>query len=961
MVDSVHKDLGLVTRACWAKGVSPSSWQQLVAQTTASSLLPVEVEQQICGKLYLFGIFWNPDALLQLLADSGSTPSPLVVDYVESAVTPSTSVAQLAPSLVRVGFFAARLTRFSATSIALDRAFDVVNKVLSSTAPDVATHVMLNADELVASLDWALGMISRLGTAHSTPGELTLQSPTVTYISAFLQRPPIPFSSVGANPQLLDATLAKLDAVVSTLQRLPVDPTAAQISTGMQRRLLQIKFALSPNAEVTSKVLVVPRAHIASPRPMSSLDLAPITQADPDVAFLISDLVSKAVLNNTCMFSSFSSLDLETQSYRGHTSAGVANTPVATARIVALLKDRLAQADARGSTNEQALSRAFLEIFLAVTVDLRESVGKFTRQASFAYSRLLELLRDVAATRKVDVQGSSDLVRSALESSVRLFADSTRTENEHAMDLDGASTRPVLDALVAGLCQHELISTDLAASLSPSLHQSQLVPSSFPSTTAQLTSGSVDSVREVFASLESHGPASHRAISDSLVEAVSCLASNVDILGFSSICSVLVEQPSILWIVFLHVQPFLVLSPIRSLLDTFGSSLENLGYDDPSTGYGVVLLFIQVVISRHGLQTDLVHHLGSRRGFLVWWLPSISATYPLTSLDDDAKATINGWINALFGDGISDELMHQTNPRTLLKVLPTVAKQSLAACHAGVIDSEQLRDGLSFLLQSLLSFTLPGVLKWLVGEIERTPTGDYQTMMLDMLSVLIFSESLPKTIVELVASDLATLVHRLPSTKSTTIDVKRVQNLIQPYRRALTSNKNEATPHPSSDIAVPMDFSFDCTIYSSSLTSLLYTLLNSSPPTSTLTDGLRMTRLAKTILLVPSHSSDLADAHAGRFTSFVLQDLPSVSINHSNATKLGSWIGEALKAYQFVENELVNEGQSSGGVFDLLVSSVIKDVKRRRALKLGDGEAVEVWAQELVLRCRAVGEGLEKM
>ncbi|KDE05358.1 hypothetical protein MVLG_04271 [Microbotryum lychnidis-dioicae p1A1 Lamole] len=926
MAGLAHKNLGLITRACWVKGVPPSSWQQLMAQTASSSLPPVEVEQQIC------------DALLQLLADSTSMPSPLVLDYVQSAVTPSTSVAQFAPSLVRVGFFAARLTRCSVNSIALDKAFDVINKTLLTAASDTPTYAVLNADELVDALDWALGRISRLGTADSTPGELTPQSPTVSYISTFLQRSLIPFNLAGIDPQRLGATLASLDACVSTLQQMHVDPTAARISTDLQRTLLEIKIALSPKGEVTSKLPVVPRARIASPAPTNSLDLVPTTQADSDIAFLIWDL-----------------------SYRGHTSVGIANTPVATARIVALLKDRLAQADARGSTHEQTLSRAFLELFLAATVDLRENVGKFTRQASFAYSRLPELLRNIAANRKVDVPGSPDLVRSAFDSSVRLFSVSTRTESEDAMALDGATTRPVLDALVAGLCQHELISTDLAASLSPSLHPSQLVPSSFPSTTAQLMSGSIDSVREVFASLETHGSASHRAISNSLVEAVSSLASSVDIPGLSNICSVLVEQPSILSIVFLHVQPFLVLSPIRSLLDTFGSSLENLGYDDPSTGYGVVLLFLQVVVSRHGLQTDLSHHLGSRRGFLVQWLLSISATYSLTSLDDDARATVNGWIQALFGDGISDELMHQTNPRTLLKVLPTVAKQSLAACHAGVIDTEQLRDGLSFLLQGLLSFTLPGVLKWLVGEIERTPTGDYQIMMLDILSVLIFSESLPKTIVELVASDLATLVHRLPSTTSTTIDVKRVRSLIQPYRKAVVGAKAYATPTPSSEIAAPFDLSFDRTIYSSSSTIMLYTLLNSSPPSSSLIDEMGMTRLAKTILLVPSHSTDLVDAYAARFTSFILQDLPSMSIDLPNATKLGSWIGEALKAYELIENELVHEGQSSGGVFVLLVASVVKDVKRRRALKLGDDKAVEIWAQALTAKCRRFGEGLEKV
>lgn len=61
-----------------------------------------------------------------------------------------------------------------------------------------------------------------------------------------------------------------------------------------------------------------------------------------------------------------------------------------------------------------------------------------------------------------------------------------------------------------------------------------------------------------------------------------------------------------------------------------------------------------------------------------------------------------------------------TNPRVLLRVAPTILKQSLAAVQAGVIDGSTLREGLSYFLQELLSFTLPQVIRWLVGEIGRT-------------------------------------------------------------------------------------------------------------------------------------------------------------------------------------------------------------------------------------------------
>lgn len=140
------------------------------------------------------------------------------------------------------------------------------------------------------------------------------------------------------------------------------------------------------------------------------------------------------------------------------------------------------------------------------------------------------------------------------------------------------------------------------------------------------------------------------------------------------------------------------------------------------------------------LYAGLPCHLGTSKGFFALWLPSAPAVYPLQGLDDESKAAVHGWVEGLFGEGISDELMQcvplssaikipsltlvacsSTNPRVLLRVAPTICKQSLVACQAGVIDLDTLREGLSYFLQELLSFTLPGVVHWLVDEIGRTP------------------------------------------------------------------------------------------------------------------------------------------------------------------------------------------------------------------------------------------------
>lgn len=57
---------------------------------------------------------------------------------------------------------------------------------------------------------------------------------------------------------------------------------------------------------------------------------------------------------------------------------------------------------------------------------------------------------------------------------------------------------------------------------------------------------------------------------------------------------------------------------------------------------------------------------------------------------------------------------------TLFKVAPTILKQSIMACRVGVVDIESLRDAMSYFLQDLLRYSLPGVITWLVDEVART-------------------------------------------------------------------------------------------------------------------------------------------------------------------------------------------------------------------------------------------------
>ncbi len=88
----------------------------------------------------------------------------------------------------------------------------------------------------------------------------------------------------------------------------------------------------------------------------------------------------------------------------------------------------------------------------------------------------------------------------------------------------------------------------------------------------------------------------------------------------------------------------------------------------------------------------------------------------------------------------------------------------------GVIDLETLRGGLSYFLQDLLSFTLPGALAWLLAEIVRVPLQP----ILDVLA----EAGLQSSVVDVPSSD-GTLANGLPrNANSRTVHLEVVALLL---------------------------------------------------------------------------------------------------------------------------------------------------------------------------------------
>ncbi|GAA5876534.1 hypothetical protein JCM16303_003571 [Sporobolomyces ruberrimus] len=434
-------------------------------------------------------------------------------------------------------------------------------------------------------------------------------------------------------------------------------------------------------------------------------------------------------------------------------------------RLRAILEYRQVQAVFLSITKEEATIAAFVDLFEAALAGDRSSTAPITR--SILGVKLSKLI-----ARAVKQDG---LLRASIAEAIKRINSKKPGDG---MDIDGGSS---FEDLITGLCRERLISQDVALSINPSLPLSQL-HSTPPSTDlhSRLSSHDSDEIKQALSGLSTDLPLQSEA-SSAICEVVASHAQSSDLHALAQFCDILIQDATILEIVLIHEEPRRLLAPIRETLDSLDTAQDNFGESNLIEQYGNLTVFVQIVVHRFHLIDNLSHHLGSSQSFLSSWIPTSSAAYTLGSLDDEGRTAVAGFISALFGDGISDDLMHATNPRTLLKIAPTILKQSLVACQNGAVDLDSLKDALSYFLQELLSFTLPGVLQWLIGEIERTPPSLAQSAMFDILQVIIFAEALPRAVLELVSLDLARLIAGIShqtSTSSPSFDSVRAKRLV---------------------------------------------------------------------------------------------------------------------------------------------------------------------------------------
>ncbi|KAG0020752.1 mediator complex subunit [Podila clonocystis] len=216
---------------------------------------------------------------------------------------------------------------------------------------------------------------------------------------------------------------------------------------------------------------------------------------------------------------------------------------------------------------------------------------------------------------------------------------------------------------------------------------------------------------------------------DKIIQVCEEASSRNDVSMLSKICQTLDDNPLVLDLINLLRSPSALLMP----LENYVNNLQQNEEDDIDTcnsnleGFGNVLILFMTTVRRYELAGCLDTVLKDRHGFCYLWLLRTSSTIPpmsLSSMSTEMHALMGRWISALFDSmGISDDLIQTSKPQMLLEIAPSVFEQSLAACHAGVIDSTTLNSGLDYFLQPCLLFVLIGVVQYLCEEIVYSTPG----------------------------------------------------------------------------------------------------------------------------------------------------------------------------------------------------------------------------------------------
>lgn len=668
------------TRSCWASGVEAAEWAGFVREaarrdagektrgegsskaTTDGLAEEASLGETVCGTsasvLIEQGLTpdFGPGAILELLESSPSTAPRLLLYLHEALVTPIGSEPLSSPN---------------EAALAVLRRCETVE-----------------ADRSEPAL-YALDRLSTALLAHPVPPSLATASPKIALARLIrlldlhhLLSTSAEVSGVGRPTILLaQLLLPTLAASVRSLRRRSFDGIAEARDAAVEKLSQAL---LSPPPFVDLGQLAALLRHLS---PSTARSLA-FEHADPSQATHEEISISaSAVIAHLLL-----------------TPGSIAATETASGRLEAFARLHIDRKPDTSWTAEILFATATMG---PTSPDLEDAVWT----AFLAGGRLCELLELTA--KRLDASpaqrlSSADLAR--LKSLLLMEALSTGLEPEQTSSEDfKASKEAVWATLLSQLRRSGLVSSDDDAEMAET--SDQVLP----------YEQALSSLRQTLP--QAPGDDSVGALAASTVETLASAASpsSVDLGLLCSLTEALgaAETQAVL---LLWVSPASLLGPVRRVLDGWNddgwgaAGQEGAGFEQ----FGQLLGFIQGIVGRFGLRDDLAAHLGSTSGFTAQHLLAPGSSYSLSALSPPQRQTLASWIDALYGNsGISDDLLTGTDPRMLVQLAPTVFRQSFEALRVGVMDAENIKEGLSYFEQGLLGGCAVGVMSWLVDELSR--------------------------------------------------------------------------------------------------------------------------------------------------------------------------------------------------------------------------------------------------
>ncbi|TBU48171.1 mediator complex subunit Med5-domain-containing protein [Dichomitus squalens] len=250
-------------------------------------------------------------------------------------------------------------------------------------------------------------------------------------------------------------------------------------------------------------------------------------------------------------------------------------------------------------------------------------------------------------------------------------------------------------------------------------------------------------------------PCCHAAFAEVVVKRFTTSTKNLDAESLGLVCKMLSKHEMALDMLSLHAKISDLVAHALAFIEDY--DCETVG--DPQTAVshlGDVVLFVETTIVRFNL-ASLSFKVGER---------VINPDYMRTAglqlrpgdLKGDEMPAFSSWTKALFdpgSEGIEDTILRTTRPKTLLKITPSLFSFAIAQAMDRKMDKEVLNNGISYFLGPLLNWTLAGVIRSLLMDIQRRSYN--APVHLEVLKTLLTSSSCPPTVLTLSAPSVLRL------------------------------------------------------------------------------------------------------------------------------------------------------------------------------------------------------------